>query len=61
MVNTILPFIVMWALMAFSLKVSYWLTLVLAFPTAGFMVRTFITFTIAVTDRIFDRPGLMRF
>jgi omega-6 fatty acid desaturase (delta-12 desaturase) len=44
MVNTILPFVVMWALMAFSLNVSYWLTFLLAFPTAGFMVRTFIIF-----------------
>jgi omega-6 fatty acid desaturase (delta-12 desaturase) len=43
-VDTILPFIILWGLMAFSLKVSYWLTLALAFPTAGFMVRTFIIF-----------------
>jgi omega-6 fatty acid desaturase (delta-12 desaturase) len=42
--NSILPFIALWVLMAFSLQVSLWLTLALAFPTAGFMVRTFIIF-----------------
>jgi omega-6 fatty acid desaturase (delta-12 desaturase) len=30
------------ALMYWSLQVSYWLTLALAFPAAGFLVRTFI-------------------
>lgn len=31
-----------WALMLFSLGVSYWLVLLLAFPAAGFLVRLFI-------------------
>jgi acyl-lipid omega-6 desaturase (Delta-12 desaturase) len=43
-VNSAIPFIAMWALMAVSLRVGYWLTLLLAFPTAGFMVRMFIIF-----------------
>src|SRR5579864_8747871 len=30
------------ALMYWSLRVSYWLTLALAFPAGGFLVRTFI-------------------
>ena len=34
----------MWALMALSLQVGYWLTLLLSIPTAGFMVRMFIVF-----------------
>ncbi len=31
-----------WALMLWSLEVGYWLTLLLAFPAAGFVVRIFI-------------------
>jgi len=42
--NTILPYIALWAMMFLNLKVSYWLTLALSFPTAGFMVRSFIIF-----------------
>ena len=33
-----------WVAMYFSLSVSYWLTLLLAIPTAGFLVRIFIFF-----------------
>ncbi|MCB0161888.1 MAG: hypothetical protein KDD83_27305, partial [Caldilineaceae bacterium] len=36
-------FFVMWVLMYLSLRyVGYWLTLLLAVPTAGFLVRIFI-------------------
>jgi omega-6 fatty acid desaturase (delta-12 desaturase) len=42
--NSILPFLALWYLMYRSLAISYWLTLLLAIPTAGFMVRTFIIF-----------------
>jgi omega-6 fatty acid desaturase (delta-12 desaturase) len=42
--NTLIPYFTLWALMFLSLKVSYWLTLALSVPTAGFMVRTFIIF-----------------
>ncbi len=42
--NSILPFLAMWYLMYRSLEVSYWLTLALSLPTAGFMVRIFIIF-----------------
>lgn len=31
-----------WGLMYFSLQIGYWLTLLLALPTAGFLVRLFI-------------------
>lgn len=44
LINSIVPFIGLWILMYYSLEVSYWLTLALAFPTAGFMVRIFIVF-----------------
>ncbi len=43
-VNTLIPYFVLWYLMLRSVEISYWLTLLLAIPTAGFMVRTFILF-----------------
>ena len=39
---TIAPLAILWLLMWLSLDVGYWLTLLLAVPTAGFMVRLFI-------------------
>lgn len=42
--NTTVPFAVLWVLTYFSLSVSFWLALVLAIPTAGFLIRTFIIF-----------------
>jgi len=42
--NSIAPFLLFWYLMYRSLEVTYWLTLALAVPTAGFMVRVFIIF-----------------
>ncbi len=43
-INSVVPFFALWALMVLSLRVGYWLTLLLAVPTAGFMVRMFIIF-----------------
>ncbi len=43
-INSAGSYIVMWILMIWSLKYSYWITLVLAVPAAGFLVRTFIIF-----------------
>ncbi len=42
--NTLLPYFALWYLSIFSVHISYWLTLLLCIPTAGFMVRTFIIF-----------------
>ena len=42
MVTTLVPLAAMMYLMYLSLAWSYWLTLALAVPTAGFLVRTFI-------------------
>ena len=39
---TVMPLAVLWLLMWLSLDVGYWLTLLLAIPTAGFVVRLFI-------------------
>ena len=41
LINTLIPYILLWGLMVWSLKVSYWLTLLLSIPTGGFMVRAF--------------------
>jgi omega-6 fatty acid desaturase (delta-12 desaturase) len=37
-----MPFFMLWYLMLRSLEVGYWLTLLLAIPTAGLLVRLFI-------------------
>ena len=42
--NSVIPFFLGWYLMYRSLEVGYWLTLLLAVPTAGFMMRCFIIF-----------------
>lgn len=44
MVDSFVPYAVCWYLMYLSFSVSYWLTLALAVPTAGFLVRIFIIF-----------------
>ncbi|HES59944.1 MAG: fatty acid desaturase [Calditrichaceae bacterium] len=41
-INSFIPYLALLAAMYFSLNVSYWLTLILAIPAAGFMVRIFI-------------------
>jgi len=40
--NSFIPFILTWYLMYLSLGISYWITLLLAFPAAGFTTRLFI-------------------
>jgi acyl-lipid omega-6 desaturase (Delta-12 desaturase) len=40
--NSLLPFVGLWYLMYLSLAWSYWLTLLLAIPAAGLLVRLFI-------------------
>ena len=39
---TICPLIVLWIAMYWALSVSYWLSLLLAVPAAGFLVRLFM-------------------
>ncbi|MEI6083448.1 MAG: fatty acid desaturase [Verrucomicrobiota bacterium] len=43
-VNTLVPYAAIWALMYWSLAVSYWLCVPLVILAAGFMIRTFIIF-----------------
>jgi len=42
--TSVVPFLALWALMYLALDVSYLLTLALAIPCAGFLVRTYILF-----------------
>jgi omega-6 fatty acid desaturase (delta-12 desaturase) len=39
---TLLALVSLWVLMWLSLDVGYWLTLLLAIPAAGFLVRLFL-------------------
>ncbi len=43
-VNSVVPFVVLWYLAYRCLAISYWLTLAVAVLAAGFMVRVFIIF-----------------
>jgi omega-6 fatty acid desaturase (delta-12 desaturase) len=54
--NSVIPFLVMWYVMYRSLEVGFWLTFLLAIPTAGF-TRMFIIFTIAGTARSLNQTG----
>ncbi len=42
LVNTLFLFALLWAAMWWSLSIGYWLTLLLALPTAGLLARLFI-------------------
>lgn len=42
--DSIVPYLALLCLMYFMLDVSYWITLALAFPAAGFLTRNFIIF-----------------
>lgn len=42
LINTLVPYALLWGLMPFSLRLSYWMTLVLVILAGGFVVRIFI-------------------
>jgi acyl-lipid omega-6 desaturase (Delta-12 desaturase) len=44
LINTLVPYAGLWALMYWSLSVSYWLTVPLVILASGFLVRIFIIF-----------------
>jgi omega-6 fatty acid desaturase (delta-12 desaturase) len=44
LVNTLVLYALLWGLMAWSLDISYWLTLAMALPAGGMVVRLFIIF-----------------
>jgi acyl-lipid omega-6 desaturase (Delta-12 desaturase) len=43
-INSVVPYVALWVLMAMSIQVSYFLTLFISIFAAGFMVRIFIIF-----------------
>ena len=43
-INSVVPYLALWAIMIWSLNISYWLTLLLSVVAAGFLVRIFIIF-----------------
>ena len=44
LLSSLVPYVALFVLMAFSLRISVLVTLALAIPTAGFLVRTYIVF-----------------
>jgi omega-6 fatty acid desaturase (delta-12 desaturase) len=42
--TSLLPFLALWYLMILSISISYWITLALMIPAAGFLTRIFIIF-----------------
>lgn len=43
-VNTLIPYFGLWGLMIWTLDISYWLTLAIAFIASGFLARMFMIF-----------------
>lgn len=43
-INSVVPYLLLWVAMVWSLDISYFLTLLLSFIAAGFLVRIFIIF-----------------
>ena len=44
LINSVIPYLALWAAMIWSLQISYWITLLLSVFAAGFLVRIFIIF-----------------
>jgi acyl-lipid omega-6 desaturase (Delta-12 desaturase) len=44
LINTFIPYVILWVAMCLSFSVSYWLVLLLTIPAAGFLIRLFIIF-----------------
>lgn len=44
LLNTLVPYVALWCLLYWSLRISWWLTIPLAILAAGFLVRVFIIF-----------------
>jgi omega-6 fatty acid desaturase (delta-12 desaturase) len=43
-INSFVPYLILWVMMVYSLRYSYWYTLALSVLAAGFLVRIFIIF-----------------
>lgn len=58
--TSVLPYLLLWAAMLFSLRISYWLTLALGVIAAGFLVRSFIICHDCGHGAFFDSPRANR-
>jgi omega-6 fatty acid desaturase (delta-12 desaturase) len=56
LLNTFIPYVLLWYLMLVSLRVSLWLTALLAVVAAGFLVRIFIIFHDCTHGSFFRSP-----
>ena len=61
LINSFIPYILLWAAMIWSLDISYWLTLFLAIFASGFLVRIFIIFHDCGHGSFFKSQRLNRF
>ncbi|MBF0595316.1 MAG: fatty acid desaturase [Candidatus Omnitrophica bacterium] len=60
-INTLVPYACLWILMYYSLRYSYWITLLLSVIAGGFLVRTFIIFHDCVHGSFFRSLKANRF
>src|SRR5699024_906428 len=60
LINTLLPFLLLWFLAYQSLSVSIWLTLALSVLASGFVIRTFIIFHDCTHQSFFKSPKANR-
>ncbi|HEX7411094.1 MAG TPA: fatty acid desaturase [Bacteroidales bacterium] len=44
LINTFIPYVILWVAMYYCLSISYWLVLLLTIPASGFLIRLFIIF-----------------
>ena len=59
-INSFVPYFALWGLMIYSLNYSYWYTLLLSIPAAGFLARIFIIFHDCGHGSFFKSPILNR-
>jgi len=59
-INSVIPYLLLWAVMIWSLNISYWLTLLLSVIAAGFLIRIFIIFHDCGHGSFFKSPLLNR-
>ena len=57
LVNTLIPYAALLSLMAWTAPLSYWVTLALAVPAGGLLVRIFILFHDCAHGSFFRSPG----
>jgi acyl-lipid omega-6 desaturase (Delta-12 desaturase) len=55
-----IAYLALWPAMVLALDVSYWLTLAIAVPAAGFLLRTFIVFHDCTHGSLFDSRAANR-